>query len=284
MNFINSLTGKGIGVAVLDTGIYPHVDFDSRIIRFEDFLQNRRFPYDDNGHGTHVAGIIGGSGAGCQGKYRGVAPECDLIAMKVLDRHGNGKREVLLRAFRWILKYKDVYHIRIVNISVGTTGNNRKEQIQLIEGVEKLWDAGLIVVAAAGNRGPAPGSVTAPGNSRKVITVGSSDMMTGEKKTSGRGPTWECVCKPDIVAPGEQIMSCLPSVNKRPVYGRKSGTSMSTPYVSGSIAQMLQKDPNLNNVEIKMLLRQCAVDLGYEHNVQGWGMFDRARFLELLKL
>ena len=196
-------TGKGIGVAILDTGIYPHIDFDSRICAFADFIAHKKVPYDDNGHGTCVAGILAGSGRASMGKYKGMAPGSRISALKVLDRFGNGNKEDVLQAFRWILQNRERYRIRIVNISVGTTYRTRNEQDVLVQGVERLWDEGLVVVAAAGNQGPKPGSVTAPGCSKKIITVGSSDMLSGKQAVSGRGPTFECVCKPDLVAPRE---------------------------------------------------------------------------------
>ncbi len=280
MQNIDSLTGKGVGVAILDTGIFPHIDFDHRIKAFADFVGYKSRPYDENGHGTHVAGILAGSGKGCGGRYKGTAPECNLIVAKVLDQYGNGRKEVILQAFQWLLKNYERLGVRVVNISVGTTYSTKKDHKALIEGVESLWDAGLVVVAAAGNQGPLPGSVTAPGSSRKVITVGSSDMLLNSKDASGRGPTGECICKPDIVAPGYQITACAPSSNGRAAYVKKSGTSMSTPCVSGAIAQILQKDPMLTNVEIKMLVMESAIDLGYGRNIQGWGLFDRERFLQ----
>ena len=131
-------TGKGIGVALLDTGIYPHMDFDDRITGFCDFISHKKQIYDDNGHGTCVAGILGGSGAASYGKYKGVAPECTLVALKVLDRFGNGNKENVLKAFRWILDHRKEYHIRVVNISVGTTYRTRNDHDVLVEGVEKL--------------------------------------------------------------------------------------------------------------------------------------------------
>ena len=274
-----SYTGKGVGVAVLDTGIFPHMDFRNRIRAFADFVAYKSMPYDDNGHGTHVAGILAGDGTASMGKYKGVAPGCGLTALKVLDRFGNGSREQVLRAFRWILDYREQYRIRIVNISVGTTCRSVSDQDVLIQGVEKLWDEGLVVVAAAGNQGPKPGSVTAPGSSRKVITVGSSDMLTGRAAVSGCGPTAECVCKPDLVAPGNHIVSCAPGTAN--TYGVKSGTSMSTPLVSGAIALMLEKDPLLTNVEIKMLLRESTDDMGLPRNRQGWGKFNFHKFMNL---
>ena len=270
-------TGKGIGVAILDTGIYPHIDFDSRICAFADFISNKKTAYDDNGHGTCVAGILAGSGAASMGKYKGAAPGCHLVVLKVLDRFGNGNKEDVLKAFDWILRNRQRYNIRIVNISVGTTYRTRSEQDVLVKGVEKLWDEGLVVVAAAGNQGPDPGSVTAPGCSKKIITVGSSDMLSGKRAVSGRGPTFECVCKPDLVAPGSQITACAPGLPYS--YGIKSGTSMSTPRISGAIACLLEKEPQLSNVEVKMLLRESTDDMGLPRNQQGWGKFNCEKLL-----
>lgn len=272
-------TGRGIGVAVLDTGIFPHVDFNGRIWVFHDMLSNRTRPYDDNGHGTCVAGILGGSGKASGGKYKGIAPGCGIIAIKVLDRFGNGNKEDVIHAFGWILQNRERYGIRVVNISVGTTYKTRDEHDALIQGVEFLWDQGLVVVAAAGNQGPTPGSVTAPGCSKKVITVGSSDMLTGAGAVSGRGPTFECVCKPDLVAPGNRITSCAPGTDFS--YATKSGTSMSTPLISGAVACALEKNPLLSNVEIKMMLKESADDMGLPKNQQGWGKFNCRKFLSL---
>ena len=272
-------TGKGIGVAILDTGIYPHIDFDSRICAFADFIAHKKVPYDDNGHGTCVAGILAGSGRASMGKYKGMAPGSRIAALKVLDRFGNGNKEDVLQAFRWILQNRERYRIRIVNISVGTTYRTRNDQDVLVQGVERLWDEGLVVVAAAGNQGPKPGSVTAPGCSKKIITVGSSDMLSGKQAVSGRGPTFECVCKPDLVAPGRQIMACTPGAGN--LYSMKSGTSMSTPLVSGAIALALEKDPLLSNVEIKMMLRDSCDDMGLPRNQQGWGKFNCRKFMAL---
>ena len=273
------LTGKGIGIAMLDTGIFPHVDFDSRIICFRDFLYGKKSPYDDNGHGTHTAGIAAGSGAASGGLYQGMAPGSHLVILKVLDRKGNGQKQDILRAMDWILMNRKQYRIRIVNISVGTTEKEPALHEALIDGVECLWDAGLHVVTAAGNLGPAPGSVTAPGSSRKVITVGSSDMLVANQGISGRGPTRDCICKPDLVAPGMNIISCAPGRGGGK-YIPKSGTSMSTPLISGAIALALEKDPLLTNTEIKILLKESAEDLGYSRNVQGDGEFRLSKFLQ----
>ena len=272
-------TGKGIGVCILDTGIYEHIDFTGRIWAFYDFLAFKRRPYDDNGHGTHVAGLVAGDGTASMGKYRGAAPGCGIISLKVLDRYGTGSQDDVLRALRWIREYRQQYRIRVVNISVGTTCNSKKDHTGLLKSVEQLWDEGMVIVTAAGNLGPKPGSITAPGSSKKVITVGSSDLLEGRGAISGRGPTEECVCKPDIVAPGNKIMSCVPG--KPFSYGVKSGTSMSTPLVTGAIACALEKDPALTNTNIKTMLMNSADDMGLPRNLQGWGRFNRRKFLKM---
>ena len=273
-------TGKGIGVCILDTGIYEHIDFTGRIWAFYDFLAFKRRPYDDNGHGTHVAGlVVAGDGTASMGKYRGAAPGCGIISLKVLDRYGTGSQDDVLRALRWIRENRQQYRIRVVNISVGTTCNSKRNHARLLESVEQLWDEGVVVVTAAGNQGPRPGSITAPGSSKKVITVGSSDLLEGRSAISGRGPTAECVCKPDIVAPGNKIMSCVPG--KPYSYGVKSGTSMSTPLVTGAIACALEKNPALTNTDIKTMLMNSAEDMGLPQNLQGWGKFNRRKFLKM---
>ena len=272
-------TGKGIGVCILDTGIYEHIDFTGRIWAFYDFLAFKRRPYDDNGHGTHVAGLVAGDGTASMGKYRGAAPGCGIISLKVLDRYGTGSQDDVLRALRWIRENRQQYRIRVVNISVGTTCNSKRNHARLLESVEQLWDEGVVVVTAAGNQGPRPGSITAPGSSKKVITVGSSDLLEGRSAISGRGPTAECVCKPDMVAPGNKIMSCVPG--KPYSYGVKSGTSMSTPLVTGAIACALEKNPALTNTDIKTMLMNSAEDMGLPQNLQGWGKFNRRKFLKM---
>lgn len=272
-------TGKGIGVCILDTGIYEHIDFTGRIWAFYDFLAFKRRPYDDNGHGTHVAGLVAGDGTASMGKYRGAAPGCGIISLKVLDRYGTGSQDDVLRALRWIRENRQQYRIRVVNISVGTTCNSKRNHARLLESVEQLWDEGVVVVTAAGNQGPRPGSITAPGSSKKVITVGSGDLLEGRSAISGRGPTEECVCKPDIVAPGNKIMSCVPG--KPYSYGVKSGTSMSTPLVTGAIACALEKNPALTNTDIKTMLMNSAEDMGLPQNLQGWGKFNRRKFLKM---
>lgn len=303
----NGYLGKGVGVAIVDTGIALHKDFidgDNRVAAFVDFINQRTEPYDDNGHGTHVAGIIGGNGFSSKGKYKGVAPECNFIGVKVLDHRGDGNISDVLAGLQWIMDNRRKYNIRIVNISVGTSSkDNLDENSLLVQGVNAVWDHGIVVVVAAGNNGPGPMSISTPGISRKVITVGSSDdnvvvevFGSGRSKDySGRGPTPFCIKKPDIVAPGSNIISCnisrystrskngelrLSSSDSPMMYTIKSGTSMATPVVSGAIALLLSAHPELSNREVKLKLRNSAVDLGQHWEKQGWGLLNIRKLLE----
>ena len=282
--FTMGLTGKGVGVAVMDTGIFPHMDFDRRILAFADMVNRRPGPYDDCGHGSHICGIIGGSGVASDGRYQGMAPGCNLGAVKVLDKKGNGYASDVLTGLAWILERKDALGIRIVNISVGSGGKKgMTENSALVRGVNEAWDAGLVVVVAAGNNGPKRMSITTPGISRKVITVGCSDdyrevLVGGNRMVnySGRGPTEACICKPDVVAPGSSVVSCAGRPGK---YTIKSGTSMSTPIVSGAIALLLEKYPEMTNRDVKLKLMETSRDMGLPRNQQGWGLLDVEKLL-----
>lgn len=289
-----NLTGKGIGVAILDTGIAPVNDFiqpKNRLIAFKDFANNKLEPYDDNGHGTHVAGIACGNGTNSNGLYCGIAYESNLIGVKILDKEGKGNTSKVLAGIQWIVDNKDKYNIRIANLSIGSPGSNSLDP--LVKAVNAAWDYGIIMTIAAGNNGPKNSSITSPGISKKAITVGSSDDSesvtiwgSSQKNFSGRGPTLECVIKPDIVAPGANIVSCLSPIayidssNTEGVkivdknYLQLSGTSMSTPIVTGAIALLLQKYPSLTPNDVKYMLKYSTTDLGYPKNQQGWGLID----------
>ena len=295
-----NLTGKGINIAILDTGLCPAADFtrpENRLIAFKDFVNGHEDYYDDNGHGTHVAGIVCGNGYYSSGKYKGVAPEAGIIALKILDDEGRGSSADVLAGLQWVVDNRDRYNIRLVNLSVGTPDINKFDP--LLAAVEYLWDMGIIVTVAAGNNGPNVSSVTSPGSSRKVITVGASDDDTvcmdsfGEriKDFSGRGPTRNCIIKPDILAPGAEIVSvrskgmtieAQEAFETRFVddnYLKMSGTSMATPKVCGAIALLLQKCPVLSPDDVKYALKRTARDISKDANEQGWGQLDIDRLI-----
>lgn len=282
-----NLTGRGITIAILDTGLGPHPDLftqenPSRVLCFIDFVSGKSKCYDDNGHGTHVAGIIGGTGK-LNAKYAGIAPNCNFVILKVLNHKGDGKIDHMLKALKWLYQNHKKYNIQIVNISVGSTQNHYYgETSPLVHNVNALWSQGIVVFCAAGNHGPGIGSIGAPGNSRKIITVGSSDPLQYPftNDYSSRGPTTNCIKKPDIVAPGSNIVSCHPAFPPKPAdYQARSGTSMSTPILSGCTALLLEQNHKITNKEVKMRLKSSALDLGYEHSRQGWGLLQCDRFL-----
>lgn len=274
----SGITGEEVVVAVLDSGVVKHPDFDKRIIYFKDFVNGKLFPYDDEGHGTHVTGIICGSGKMSNGFMKGVAPKAKIVSLKVLNGKGIGKEENVINGLHWIVDNGKRYGIRVVNISFGTIGNNQRENKKLLDEVELLWDLGYVVVAAAGNNGPGPSSISTPGDCKKIITVGADNdnlkMIVNGKVTynySGRGPTKQCILKPDIVAPANGIFSCCNLWQKQYFYVAKSGTSMATPIVTGAICLMLSKNPSLSNIQCKKILKETADDLNMDRNRQGWG-------------
>jgi serine protease AprX len=273
------ITGNGVTVVLLDTGICMHPDYVGRIVYFRDFVGGRMTAYDDCSHGSHVSGILGGDGSCSRGRYCGIAPGCRLIHLKVLDRYGQGNLTDIIKAIEWVVRNRDRFDIRIMNLSAGTAKREADAgAVRLVELVEEAWDCGIAVVVAAGNQGPVAGSITVPGNSRKVITVGAWDR---HRIYSGCGPTGECVCKPELIAPGTDITSCSSRWQSGRYYTRKSGSSMAAPAIAGSIALLLEREPYLTNVEVKMRLKEAAVDQHQPRNCQGWGMPDLRRLLRL---
>lgn len=267
----NKWHGEGITVVVMDTGMALHPALLGRALLFRDFVNDRPEFYDDNGHGTHVCGVIAG-------KNFGIARACNLIVLKVLDETGNGDIMHSLRGIRWILENQEKYNIRVVNISMGMkAGSNKVGELRIMRGVELLWDMGLVVIAAAGNLGPKEGTITIPGLHQKIITVGSSEDW---KNYSGRGSIKMQILKPDLVAPGSDIVSCNYQFGEGNLYARKSGTSMATPVVSGAAALLLSKNPNLTNYEVKDRLKQCCTDLGMPQVRQGSGLLNVERLLK----
>ena len=276
-----NILGKDVVVAVLDSGISMHPDFDNRILYFKDFVNKKTKPYDDEGPGTHVSGIIAGDGKLSHGIIKGVAPKSKIISIKVLNNKGIGREQHVLEGLHWIVDNGKKYNIKVVNLSFGTLNNNDTQNKKLIDEVELLWDLGYVVIAAAGNNGPGPSSISTPGDCKKIVTVGAENdnvrMFVNGKYTynySGRGPTKQCIIKPDILAPANRIVSCSNLWQKKYYYVAKSGTSMATPIVTGVIALMLSKNENLSNNQCKKILKESAIDMLMDKNRQGAGLIN----------
>jgi serine protease AprX len=288
------LRGTGIGVAVIDSGIRAsHPDFlgansldpsSNRVsLAFNGIVGGTGPGLDDNGHGTFVAGIIAGRGWGLPGaydtgKYIGTAPDSRIISIKVSDSAGMAHVSDVISAIEWIAQNRQLYNIRIINLSMVSSMVSSYKTDMLDAAVELAWLQGLVVVVAAGNAGP-NASITSPANDPYVITVGATD----DKGTwavsddtlaafSSYGVTIDGVSKPELVAPGRNIVSALSSrydtlavqLPSRVVddgYMRMSGTSAAAPVVSGVVAQLLQAHPALNPGQVKWLLTHSALPI-----------------------
>ncbi|MBM7552066.1 serine protease AprX [Thalassobacillus pellis] len=290
-----TLTGKGTTIAIIDTGIHPHQDLEGRITGFVDFVNDRVTPYDDNGHGTHCAGDAAGNGQASRGKYRGPAPEANVVGVKVLDKMGAGSLETVMKGVEWCIQHNtdnpDV-RIDIISMSLGSSPQTFSDENEdpMVKIVEAAWAEGIVVCAAAGNEGPEPKTIASPGLSDKVITVGAyHDQGTADERTddevakfSSRGPTIYAVVKPDILAPGVDITSLrspgsfidkAQKMNRvEENYFTMSGTSMATPICAGVIALMKEADPVASPDIIKSrLLKGADRKSGMDPNIYGHG-------------
>ncbi|WP_418937021.1 S8 family peptidase [Metabacillus fastidiosus] len=293
----SGLTGKGVTIAVIDTGIYPHPDLQGRIKAFKDFVNNRTSPYDDNGHGTHCAGDAAGNGALSSRKYRGPASDAQLVGVKVLDRMGSGYLSNVIAGIDWCIQNKSQFNINIMSLSLGSPAVQSAQDDPVVRAAEKAWDQGIVVCAAAGNEGPALGTIASPGISPKIITVGALDdynTTTPSNFTvapfSSRGPTIDGLVKPDLLTPGVSIISLRspssyldqtnPGARVGSYYFALSGTSMATPICAGVVAQLLQREPALSPNEVKTRLIRACTHMGQPPNLQGNGYLDAAKLLQ----
>ncbi len=273
-------SGRGVSIAVLDTGTHPHYDIIkpyNRLTVFKDFVNGKAMPYDDDGHGTHVSGIAAGSGF--SGAPAGIAPEACIVSLKVLDADGSGNVSDILAAMQWICDNYSKYSIRVANLSLGMASGGIYGMDPLHLGAGALYKKGITVVAAGGNSGPAPETISSPGSSPYVITAGCCGK-TGVSEFSGRGPAGAYI-KPDLVAYGEDICSLSPGKTATKI---QSGTSMSAPVVSGAAACLYSAYPQLDTYQVKKILLSATVPFeGEDRNSQGHGRLDTDRLKKLIQ-
>ena len=276
----NNFYGKGINVAIIDTGITNHIDFlfpTNRVIYFKDFTSNsEQNMYDDNGHGTFIAGVIASNGVAGAKQFSGVAPQCNLIILKALDKDGQSSSVEMLEAMQWVFDNKEKYNIDIVCMSFGAMPTSKLDP--LMKGAEKLWDSGIVVVAAAGNSGPDKNTIKSPGTSRKIITVGSMDDCRNDKGEyeiknfkiadfSSRGPAFEFY-KPDMVVSGVNLTSC----GIKSTYTKMSGTSVSAPLVAGVCCLIIERyNRKITPNQIKTMLEHFCTPIVRDRNSEGFG-------------
>ena len=296
--------GSGIGVATIDSGISAEHETiaTGRVVHWMDFVTHQDVPYDDYGHGTHVAGIIAASDSG---DGRGVAPGADLIVLKALDGTGSGKVSDVIAAVDYAIANRDRFNIRVINLSVAAGVYESYHTDPLAQAALRAVRAGIVVVAAAGNFGrapdgePQPGTIAAPGNAPWVLTVGASDDRATPDPAddvvasfSSRGPTAiDGLPKPDLIAPGVGIEAAADPASAlfalRPrgrVWGdghaglpslRLSGTSMAAPVVAGTVALIAQAAPGLTPNAIKAILEFTAQPrAGEDDEAQGTGLLN----------
>ena len=275
------VTGAGVGIAVVDSGIGNHADLPN-VVHTVDFTGGNTGE-DEFGHGTHVAGIIAGNGAASAGEHAGIAPGAHLIDLKVLSSDGSGSTSDVIEAIEWAILNKDLYNIRIINLSLGHMPYEAAETDPLSMMVRAATDAGIVAVVSAGNAGRIEGEIvyggiTSPGIEASAITVGAMTTWDTPSRAddtvggySSRGPTrFEELAKPDIAAPGTQIVAPMsagnalatnyPAIVVDSNYMWLTGTSMSAPVVSGAVALMLEQNPSLNPNQVKAIMMYTAED------------------------
>ncbi|HEY5445038.1 MAG TPA: S8 family peptidase [Pyrinomonadaceae bacterium] len=324
----STLDGSGVTIAILDSGIDTHhKSFSSpgKIKFSKDFTGQNRTD-DPWGHGTHVAATAAGDGASTNGAFEGVAPGASLVNLRVLNSDGVGSVSGILAALDWVIGNKGTYNIRVVNMSLGTPAISSYQDDPICNAVRKLVDSGVVVVAAAGNIGRNAdgqkiyGAIHCPGNEPSAITVGASNSYGTDPRNddtvtsfSSRGPTrsfsvdqyglkhYDNIIKPDLVAPGNKIISAeaannqllaeypeletnnYSTSNMKLMY--LSGTSMSTPMVSGAAALLFEANSNLTPNLVKMLLMYTAQPLeNFNTFDQGAGQLNVAGAVNVAKL
>lgn len=331
----NDMLGQGVTIAILDTGIYPHIDFllkRNRLVDFidiaqlnninikskstlatisqynnlyahiqsersdkntiinsivdvtssdfdyETLIQLAKQPYDNNGHGTAVAGILCGSGLVSNDKYKGVAPLSKICAIKAINDNGEGEGKNILLGMQYIFDNIASLGIKIACMSFGS---NIIDPDPFILGAEALWNSGVVVVASSGNDGPEQKTIKSPAASPKILAVGGIDYDELGKpfvtKFSSRGPFGKFT-RPDIVAPAVKITT----TNKVGNYQPMSGTSMAAPIVAGIVACILSKYPNYTPDKIKELLITNTIVVDDNKNASGNGLIDIPKLLNKL--
>lgn len=303
------VTGRGVAVAVIDTGVSPVADLAGRILPVTDpngsgakvacaNFSGETGCEDSYGHGTFVAGLIAGNGAASGGAYKGAAPEANIVSVKIAGRDGAADVSKVLAAIQWVTTFQHEYNIKVMNLSLGTDSQASYRHDPLNYAVERAWRSGVTVVVSASNRGPGPGTISKPADDPLVITTGAVDDRSTAGSSddrlpafSGRGPTVDGLSKPDLTAPGARVISLrAPGSHIEEAapggglagtpYRRGSGTSMSAGVVSGAVALLHQAQPSWSPDRVKFALRSTAQKVASDDVLAvGAGIIDVERAL-----
>jgi subtilisin family serine protease len=286
---LHGVTGKGVTVAVLDSGLWEHealvqdTSGKRRVIARYNAITNStgEVVFDESGHGTHMTSVIAHSGIVSHlgeptGTFKGIAPDINLIAVKAFDVEGQGGLMDIVRGVQWVVDNRETYDIRVLNLSFAARPRWPYWLDPVNQAIIRAWDNGIVVVAAAGNEGPEPMSIGSPGNLPYIITVGAvTDSWTSETRDddyipdfSSRGPTPDAHIKPDIVAPGGHITGITRPgsslTQEHPEYMLRTGefvmtgSSQASALVSGIVALLLQLEPDLSPDDVKCKLISSA--------------------------
>jgi serine protease AprX len=284
------IDGRGVTVALIDTGVARVQDLSDRVVARVDFTPGGAGD-DAYGHGTHLAGVIAGTGAASSGKWRGVAPGAQLVSVKVAGPDGSTDVSVVIAALQWVVSHRAEYGIKVLNLSFGTDSIQPYAVDPLNAAVERAWAAGITVVVSSGNRGP--GTINKPGDDPFVITVGAADLKQTPERWddeiapfSSRGRTQDGFEKPDLVAPGTTIVAARdagstidglhPSAVVDGDYFKGTGTSQAGAIVSGVAALMYQANPSLRPNAVKGILMGSAFKTAAYRSGGGAGLVDAA--------
>jgi serine protease AprX len=294
--------GQGVTVAILDSGIAPNADLPNAVFGVDTATGTTALG-DPGGHGTHVAGIVAGTGAALGGRYKGLAPSVRLLEVKVTNDTGAATYSSIIKGLQWVVANRKAQNIRVVNLSVGAKSVTSYKNDPLVAAVELAWFSGVVVVTSAGNEGSAAGTITVPGNDPYVITVGANN----DRGTTGlvddqvpywssRGPTaFDGLQKPDVIASGNRIVSVRsPGSYLERVLGltrvvdtnylRLSGTSMASPAVAGVAALVLAANPSLTPNQVKYVIKATAHKIPYAGlNTQGVGQVDALAAVQMAR-
>lgn len=290
-------TGEGQKIVVIDSGVHPHKDLKEKVVEWVDFSRQKHpNMMDDYGHGTHVAGIAAGSGAKSDGEIKGIAPDAEIVGLRITT-----KAEAI-KALQWCVENKERLGLDVVNMSLGEVARRGHKFDPWSVAVQKATEAGLTVVVAAGNEGPDPNSISTPGIHPNAITVGAYDSKgTPEMeddtvwRKSSQGPTIDGIKKPDVLAPGVAIFGPLSPKSQLdnqafPHRGRDyfaiSGTSQATPMISGLVSILKQANPDLDSAAIKGILADASGEAPIHPTLgtqapDGAGLVDAEKALDL---
>ncbi|MFM8322271.1 MAG: S8 family peptidase [Chloroflexota bacterium] len=297
------ITGKGVGVALLDSGVAkmnqlvkPTSGKGNRIVGWNDFVDGggKGKIVDPNGHGTHVAGVIANSEIGADNEYNGVAPDVNLVVARVADENGYATYETVIQGIAWVLETKSQYNTRVLNISMSAQAVTPYWMDPVNQALMVLWKSGIVVVAAAGNKGPNALTIGVPGNNPYIVTVGAfTDSFTPDDWSddyiptfSSAGPTQDGFIKPDLVAPGAHIVSLMgkesylkkmyPEAAVGKDYFKLAGTSQATAVVSGLAALVIAKNPALTPDQVKYrLMASAAPQFNTETGEAGYAVWQQ---------